>query len=356
MKKLMAVLLALALVITAIPMVIAGAEDNGTVVINADGRQFTAKTGDTFDYIYYLNIGERLCSLQGDFFYAADGLEPIFPENEDDLTFEMIFPKLWSAVVLKEAEKGHIVYNYSNVNGMKFVTDTSRLIRAQFKVTATSGELGITNILHTVAGENERTFRYIDQDIEPISYIGSNVPALTPVDVAPETLPATEATEVTEPATQTATVEETIPPTQPATVEETIPETQPPTVPLTEAPTEMLTEPPTESPTAAPTEKPTEIQTELPTEPPTEEPTVPDKPMPERKYGDVDDDGDITIVDTSFIQRHLAGIDVFDAVQLKYGDVDDDGDVTIVDGTYIQRWLAGIVKDNPLERFGYPRS
>ena len=94
----------------------------------------------------------------------------------------------------------------------------------------------------------------------------------------------------------------------------------------------------------------------MPTEPPTEEPTVPDKPMPERKYGDVDDDGDITIVDTSFIQRHLAGIDVFDAVQLKYGDVDDDGDVTIVDGTYIQRWLAGIVKDNPLERFGYPRS
>ena len=344
MKKLMAVLLALALVITAIPMVIAGAEDNGTVVINADGRQFTAKTGDTFDYIYYLNIGERLCSLQGDFYYAADGLEPIFPENEDDLTFEMFFPKLTSAMVLKEAEKGHIVYNYSSANGTRFATDKTRLIRAQFKVTATSGELGITNLLHTVAGENERTFRYIDQDIEPILYIGSDVPALMPVDVAPETLPATEATEVTEPPTQTATVEETIPPTQP------------PTVPLTEAPTEMPTEPPTESPTAAPTEKPTEIQTELPTEPPTEEPTVPDKPMPERKYGDVDDDGDITIVDTSFIQRHLAGIDVFDAVQLKYGDVDDDGDVTIVDGTYIQRWLAGIVKDNPLERFGYPRS
>ena len=356
MKKLMAVLLALALVITAIPMVIAGAEDNGTVVINADGRQFTAKTGDTFDYIYYLNIGERLCSLQGDFYYAADGLEPIFPENEDDLTFEMFFPKLTSAMVLKEAEKGHIVYNYSSANGTRFATDKTRLIRAQFKVTATSGELGITNILHTVAGENERTFRYIDQDIEPILYIGSDVPALTPVDVAPETLPATEATEVTEPPTQPPVEEETVPATQPETVEETIPETQPQTVPLTEAPTEMLTEPPTESPTAAPTEKPTEIQTELPTEPPTEEPTVPDKPMPERKYGDVDDDGDITIVDTSFIQRHLAGIDVFDAVQLKYGDVDDDGDVTIVDGTYIQRWLAGIVKDNPLERFGYPRS
>ena len=344
MKKLMAVLLALALVITAIPMVIAGAEDN------------TAKTGDTFDYIYYLNIGERLCSLQGDFYYAADGLEPIFPENEDDLTFEMFFPKLTSAMVLKEAEKGHIVYNYSSANGTRFATDKTRLIRAQFKVTATSGELGITNILHTVAGENERTFRYIDQDIEPILYIGSDVPALTPVDVAPETLPATEVTEVTEPPTQPPVEEETVPATQPETVEETIPETQPQTVPLTEAPTEMLTEPPTESPTAAPTEKPTEIQTEMPTEPPTEEPTVPDKPMPERKYGDVDDDGDITIVDTSFIQRHLAGIDVFDAVQLKYGDVDDDGDVTIVDGTYIQRWLAGIVKDNPLERFGYPRS
>lgn len=310
MKKTAAVLLALALVITAIPMVLAGAEDNGTVIINADGIQYTAKSGDTFEYIYYLNIGERLCSLQGDFYYDADGLELIIPENEDDLTFEMIFPKLWSSVVLNEIEKGHIIYNYSGANGTRFATDTSRLIRAEFKVTAIAGELSITNILHTVAGENERAFRYIDEDIEPIPYSGSDVPALTPVDVAPETSPAT--------------AEETIPATQ---VE-----------------------------TAAPTEKPTEIQTETPTVPTTEKPTESDIPAPERKYGDVDNDGDITIVDTSFIQRHLAGIDLFDEVQLKYGDVDDDGEVTIVDGTYIQRWLAGLVKDNPLERFGYPRS
>lgn len=282
MKKLLSVLLALALVITAIPMVIAGAEDNGDVVINADGRKFSAKTGDTFDYIYCLNIGERLCSLQGDFYYDADGLELIIPENDEDLTFEMIFPKLWSAVIFNELEKGHILYNYSGANGTKFATDTSQLIRAQFKVTATSGELAVTNILHTLAGENERAFLYIDEVIEPLPYSGSDIPALTPIEVAPTTQPETEH--------------------------------------------------------------------------PTVESTDPDVPVPERKYGDVDDDGDITIVDTSFIQRHLAGINVFDEVQLKYGDVDGDGEVTIVDGTYIQRWIAGIVKDNPMERFGYPRA
>lgn len=345
MKKLFAVLLALALIISAIPIVIAGAQDDGTVIINADGRKYSAKTGDTFEYVYYLNIGEKLCSLEGDFYYAVDGLELIIPENEDDLTFEMIFPKLKYSVVLKEAEKGHIIYNYSGANGTRFATDTSRLIYAQFKVTATAGELDITNILHTIAGENEKVFRYIDEDIEPLKYADSDVPALTPVDVAPETLPATEATE---------------PPTQPLVEEETVPATQPmtdaPTDPPTIAPTDAPTEPPTDSPTDAPTESPTEAQTESPTEPFTEKPTVPDTPAPERKYGDVDNDGDITIVDTSFIQRYLAGIELFDADQLKYGDVDGDGDVTIVDGTYIQRWLAGILKDNPLARFGYPIS
>ena len=85
-------------------------------------------------------------------------------------------------------------------------------------------------------------------------------------------------------------------------------------------------------------------------------PYDPDAPVDARKYGDVDNDGNITVVDASHIQRYLASIEQFDADQLKYGDVDGDGDVTVVDASHIQRWLAGILKDNPLVRFGYPRT
>ena len=80
-----------------------------------------------------------------------------------------------------------------------------------------------------------------------------------------------------------------------------------------------------------------------------------DTPPKAEKYGNVDGDDVITIVDVSYIQRHLAGIRKFDADQIRIADVDGDGDVTIVDGAYIQRWLAGMLSDNPMTRFGYPK-
>ncbi|MBR1534492.1 MAG: dockerin type I repeat-containing protein, partial [Ruminococcus sp.] len=157
---------------------------------------------------------------------------------------------------------GRIKYNYSNSSGKAFKKDSSRLIKAEFTVTADEGIYEINNILHTVAGQDEKKFIFSDEAVNPIPKTESTLPDKEPYD-----------------------------------------------------------------------------------------PSISD----ERKYGDVDNDGRITIVDVSFIQRHLAGINTFDAVQLKYGDIDGDGNVTIVDGTYIQRWLAGILKDNPMTRFGYPR-
>ena len=72
-------------------------------------------------------------------------------------------------------------------------------------------------------------------------------------------------------------------------------------------------------------------------------------------YGNVDGDDVISIIDASYIQRHLAGIIHFTADQLRLGDVDGDGEVTIFDATYIQRWLAGLLENNPLARYDYPR-
>ena len=64
-------------------------------------------------------------------------------------------------------------------------------------------------------------------------------------------------------------------------------------------------------------------------------------------YGDVDGDNDVTIRDTAFIQRFLAGaIELDDAAQTR-GDVDADDDVTIRDASMIQRYLSGVIDSFP---------
>ena len=58
--------------------------------------------------------------------------------------------------------------------------------------------------------------------------------------------------------------------------------------------------------------------------------------------GDVDFDGEISIVDATFIQRYLVSLYHFTKHQVFAGDVDGDGDTTIIDATNIQRELAGL--------------
>ena len=58
--------------------------------------------------------------------------------------------------------------------------------------------------------------------------------------------------------------------------------------------------------------------------------------------GDADGDGDVTIIDATWVQRALAGIEVSSDFNEAAADVDGDGDMTIIDVTYIQRYLAGI--------------
>ena len=62
--------------------------------------------------------------------------------------------------------------------------------------------------------------------------------------------------------------------------------------------------------------------------------------------GDVDFDGELTILDVTAIQRYLADLDKFSDYQKKIGDYDADGEVTILDCTKIQRVLAGL--EDPL--------
>lgn len=56
--------------------------------------------------------------------------------------------------------------------------------------------------------------------------------------------------------------------------------------------------------------------------------------------GDVTDDKDITVIDATAIQRHVAQLTNFTAAQLKAGDANGDGELTILDATEIQRFIA----------------
>jgi alpha-amylase len=87
----------------------------------------------------------------------------------------------------------------------------------------------------------------------------------------------------------------------------------------------------------APTEKPT---TAPPTQPTTADPTVPAGTT--ARMGDADNDGKVTIVDATRIQRVLAGLTSKSPYYDIVADIDQDKKVTIVDATCIQRWLAGL--------------
>ena len=66
--------------------------------------------------------------------------------------------------------------------------------------------------------------------------------------------------------------------------------------------------------------------------------------------GDADGDGQVTIVDATWIQRYLASftLDFFDEAA---ADVDGDGDVSIIDATWIQRYLAEMPVKFPIDQY-----
>ena len=63
--------------------------------------------------------------------------------------------------------------------------------------------------------------------------------------------------------------------------------------------------------------------------------------------GDADNDGQVTPIDASIIQRDLAGLPINGEISQSGADVDGNGKIEITDATLIQRWIAGI--DTPYQ-------
>ena len=60
--------------------------------------------------------------------------------------------------------------------------------------------------------------------------------------------------------------------------------------------------------------------------------------------GDVDDSGDVDIIDGTVLQRHLVKIKELDEEHVKRGDYNCDGETDMVDVTVLQRFLAHMIK------------
>ncbi len=64
---------------------------------------------------------------------------------------------------------------------------------------------------------------------------------------------------------------------------------------------------------------------------------------PEFKIGDVDGDGRVTVIDASFIQRHIAQLATIPEDGLACTDTDKDGRISVIDATMIQRFIAQLI-------------
>ncbi len=104
-------------------------------------------------------------------------------------------------------------------------------------------------------------------------------------------------------------------------------------------PEPATTEPETEPETTEPATEP-ETTEPATTEPATTEPAT--EPEPQFLYGDVDQDGKITIQDATEIQRLGLGIGATEgSLASVLADVNGDGRISILDVTYVQKYLCG---------------
>ena len=63
------------------------------------------------------------------------------------------------------------------------------------------------------------------------------------------------------------------------------------------------------------------------------------------KLGDVDCSGEITILDATQIQLHIASLIELSDNQLKLADTDKTGDISIMDATAIQLYIAKLITE-----------
>ena len=60
------------------------------------------------------------------------------------------------------------------------------------------------------------------------------------------------------------------------------------------------------------------------------------------QLGDIDMDGEVTIMDATLVQKYIAHLEDLTDQQKRLADVNGDGEITILDATEIQKMLANV--------------
>ena len=209
----------------------------------ADGKYYAVEPQQEITYIYYLNTGEKVCSLDAETFYDTDGLT-LLTDTEKEM--DQLFPIIKENMVLNDLVAGRLKYNYSAAKGKNFDNDDAQLICAKFRVDAEEGVYHIDTFLHTVAGADEHKYIFKDETLDELQRSEGLLDGIEP-GPAPETEPVTQAPETQAPETQAP--ETQAPETQ--APETQAPETQAPETqaPETQAPETQAPE--TQAPTTA---------------------------------------------------------------------------------------------------------
>lgn len=58
--------------------------------------------------------------------------------------------------------------------------------------------------------------------------------------------------------------------------------------------------------------------------------------------GDVNSDGDISVVDATLVQKYIVGLENLTDLQKKTADVNDNNEISVVDATLIQKYIVGL--------------
>ena len=59
--------------------------------------------------------------------------------------------------------------------------------------------------------------------------------------------------------------------------------------------------------------------------------------------GDVDGDGEVTVMDATLVQKYIVSLEILTDSQLNVADVNGDGEISVIDATQIQKIVVNLV-------------
>ena len=239
MKKIIAIVLSVALILAAVPFAATVFAADDDAVVTVDGTPYDAKVGYIITYTYYLDLSGKgdashlgkATELEGEFLYDKSQLRLLTEWDDEEEDYSAVLPNVkGGSVTVSNDSPEKLGYSAMKKVGYPF-TSKRVLVQVSFEV-LTGGEIALD---HTLVCLGAGEIRLIEDGVvnTPVQY----ETVVTVID--PAAVPTLPPVQPTEAPTQAPTQAPTSAPDAP---------TQAPDIP-TQAPTEAPTEAPTQAPT-----------------------------------------------------------------------------------------------------------